>query len=75
MEALLQHSHLMVSSADESYESNEIVRIQSLAAKDLQDQLPALLTRQVVRVVAKEQMRQKLSREAGDVGNILGKYL
>lgn len=69
--ALLQHSHLMVSSADESYESNEIVRIQSLAAKDLQDQLPALLTRQVVRVVAKEQMRQKLSREAGDVGNIL----
>ncbi len=68
---LPQHSNLTVSNAGESYESNELVRIQSLAAKDLQDQLPSLLTRQVVRVVAKEQMRQKLSREAGDVGNIL----
>ncbi len=69
--ALVQHSNLIVSNAGESYESNEIVRIQSLAAKDLQEQLPALLTRQVIRVLAKEQMRQKLSREAGDVGNIL----
>ena len=69
--ALPQHSNLMVSHNGKVYQSNEIVRIQSLAAKDLQDQLPALLTRQVVRVVAKEQMRQKLNREAGDVGNIL----
>ena len=66
-----QHSKAIVKSGGQSYQSNEIVRIQSLAAKDLQEQLPALLTRQVVRVVAKEQMRQKLSREAGDVGNIL----
>ena len=68
---LSKHSKLNVKLAGQSYPSNEIVRIQSLAAKDLQDQLPSLLTRQVVRVVAKEQMRQKLSREAGDVGNIL----
>jgi hypothetical protein len=68
---LPKHSNLAVSYAGETYESGELVRIQSLAAKNLQDQLPALLTRQVVRVVAKEQMRQKLSREAGDVGNIL----
>jgi hypothetical protein len=68
---LAQHSKLTFRTAVQSYQSNEIVRIQSLAAKDLQDQLPALLTRQVVRVVAKEQMRQKLSREGGDVGNIL----
>ena len=68
---LPQHSKAIVKSGGQSYQSNEIVRIQSLAAKDLQEQLPALLTRQVVRVVAKEQMRQKLSREAGDVGNIL----
>jgi len=68
---LAKHSKLNVSYEGQSYQSNEIVRIQSLAAKDLQEQLPALLTRQVVRVVAKEQMRQKLSREAGDVGNIL----
>jgi len=70
-EALAQHHKLTFKSAGQSYQSNEIVRIQSLAAKDLKDQLPALLTRQVVRVVAKEQVRQKLSREAGDVGNIL----
>lgn len=69
--ALPQHNKLSIKNAGETYQANEIVRIQSLAAKDLKDQLPALLTRQVVRVVAKEQMRQKLSREAGDVGNIL----
>ena len=70
-EALPLRSKMVVKSAEKSYSSHEIVRIQSLAAKDLQDQLPSLLTRQVVRVVAKEQIRQKLSREAGDVGNIL----
>ncbi len=68
---LPQYSQSSFKNAGQSYQSNEIVRIQSLAAKDLQEQLPALLTRQIVRVVAKEQMRQKLSREAGDVGNIL----
>jgi len=68
---LPKHNKLIFKNADKIYQSNEILRIQSLAAKDLQDQLPTLLTRQVVRVVAKEQMRQKLSREAGDVGNIL----
>ena len=68
---LPKHSKLNVNQAGQNYPSNEIVRIQSLAAKDLQDQLPSLLTRQVVRVVAKEKMRQKLSREAGDIGNIL----
>lgn len=70
-EVLAQHSKLSIKNAERSYQSSEIVRIQSLAAKDLKDQLPSLLTRQVVRVVAKEQVRQKLSREAGDVGNIL----
>jgi hypothetical protein len=70
-DALPQHNVLTVSNAGKVYESNEIVRIQSLAAKNLQDQLPALLTRQVIRVIAKEKMRQKLSREGGDIGNIL----
>ena len=69
--ALSQHNKLTLQNAGQSYQTNEIVRIQSLAAKDLKDQLPSLLTRQVVRVVAKEQVRQKLSREAGNVGNIL----
>ena len=68
---LPQYSQSTFKSVDKTYQANEIVRIQSLAAKDLQEQLPSLLTRQVVRVIAKEQMRQKLSREAGDVGNIL----
>lgn len=68
---LPQNRDLVIDSAGEAYESSEIVRIQSLAAKALQEQLPSLLTRQVLRVLAKEQVRQKLSREAGDVGNIL----
>jgi hypothetical protein len=54
-----------------NYQSQEIVRLQSLAAKNLQDQLPGLVTRQAVRLIAKEQVRQKMSKSGGDVGNIL----
>jgi len=56
---------------EKSYLSQEIVRLQSLATKDLQDQLPGLVTRQAIRLVAKEQIRQNLKKSGGDVGNIL----
>mgnify|MGYP000113412721 CR=1 FL=1 len=56
---------------DNVYTSDEIVTLQSLASKQLNDQLPSLVTRQALRIVAKEQMRRKLSKEGGDVGNIL----
>ena len=60
-----------ISIDDKSYLSQVIVRLQSLATKDLQDQLPALVRRQVLRLVAKEQIRQKMKKSGGDVGNIL----
>ena len=53
-----------------SYQSEEIVRLQSLAAKQLQDKLPIIVTRQITRLVAKEEIRQQLVRKGGDVGNI-----
>jgi len=54
----------------ENYQAEEIVRIQSLAAKQLKDQLPIIITRQISRVIAKEEIRQTLARKGGDVGNI-----
>ncbi len=68
---LRQYSGLSLSYQDKTYQSTEIVRLQSLAAKQLKDQMPAIVTRQVVRVIAKEEMRQQMSRKGGDVGNIL----
>jgi hypothetical protein len=56
---------------EKSYLSQEIVRLQSLASKDLQEKLPGLVTRQAIRLVAKEQIRHNLSKSGGDVGNIL----
>jgi hypothetical protein len=56
---------------DKNYLSQEIVRLQSLASKDLQEKLPGLVTRQAIRLVAKEQIRHNLSKSGGDVGNIL----
>lgn len=53
-----------------SYQSEEIVRLQSLAAKQLQDQLPIIVTRQITRLIAKEEIRQTLVKKGGDVGNI-----
>ncbi|WP_068379289.1 COG3014 family protein, partial [Paraglaciecola hydrolytica] len=68
---LTNHKPLTAKVADNSYQSQEIVRLQSLATKQLQEQLPALVTRQALRVVAKEQLRSSMSKEGGDVGNIL----
>ncbi|PKG82610.1 hypothetical protein CXF85_14125 [Colwellia sp. 75C3] len=68
---LRQYSGLSLNYQGKTYQSNEIVRLQSLAAKQLQDEMPAIVTRQVVRLVAKEEIRQQMSRKGGDVGNIL----
>jgi len=68
---LRQYSGLTLSYEGNNYQSNEIVRLQSLAAKQLQDEMPVIVTRQVLRLLAKEEMRQQMSRKGGDVGNIL----
>ncbi|ELM3615311.1 hypothetical protein RYR54_000924 [Aeromonas sobria] len=52
-------------------QTSELVRLEALAAKDLQERLPGMLTRQALRLVAKEQMRHTAAKEGGDVGNIL----
>ncbi|MCJ8319714.1 MAG: hypothetical protein MJK12_08770 [Colwellia sp.] len=62
---------LMLTVNEQSYQSQEIIRLQSLAAKHLEDQLPSIVVRQVLRLIAKEEMRQQISRKGGDLGNIL----
>lgn len=62
---------LTVSIDDQQYASEEIVRIQALAARQLQDQLPGMVVRQILRLIAKEEMRRKMAKEGGDLGNIL----
>jgi len=53
------------------YRGAEIVKLQSLASKNLSDKLPAMVARQAVRVIAKEQLRKQMSKNGGDIGNIL----
>ena len=52
------------------YQSEEIIRLQSLAAKNLKDQLPMLVTRQALRLIAKEQVRQEMAKK-NDFANII----
>jgi len=66
-----QYSGLALTYQGKTTQSNEIVRLQSLAAKQLQDQMPRIVTRQIVRVLAKEKLRQSMSKKRGDLGNIL----
>ena len=68
---LRQYSGLSLSYQGKQYQSQEIVRLQSLAAKQLQDEMPVIVTRQIVRVIAKEEIRQQMKRKGGDIGNIL----
>ncbi len=68
----LQHySPVTLTYQGKSFNSEEIVRLQSLASKQLKDQLPVIITRQVARVIAKEEIRKQMSKQGGDVGNIL----
>ena len=65
---------LVLSISDEqnqTFQSQTLVQLQALVAKNLKDSMLSMIGRQVLRVVAKEQVRRKLSREGGDVGNIL----
>ena len=67
---LTTYSPLSLHYQGKNYQSEEIVRLQSLAAKQLKDQLPVIVTRQVVRLLAKEELRQQLARKNGELGNI-----
>ncbi len=67
---LTSYSPLSLQYQGKRYQSQEIVRLQSLAAKQLKDDLPAMVTRQIVRLVAKEELRQQLSRNNGELGNL-----
>lgn len=48
-----------------------LVHLEALAAKTLEEQTPGRVSRQVLRLVAKEKVRAELARSGGDVGNIL----
>lgn len=65
------YAGLSINYQDKQYQSQEVVRLQSLAAKQLKDELPSTVARQVVRVIAKEEIRDRMSRQGGDIGNIL----
>ncbi|NMP33399.1 hypothetical protein HII17_17770 [Thalassotalea sp. M1531] len=52
-------------------QTEAIVKLQSLVAKQLKDNMPAIVARQALRIISKEQLRRKMSKEGGDVGNIL----
>ncbi len=56
---------------DKSWELKPIVRLEALAAKTLEDQSAGRISRQILRLIAKEKMRAELARSGGDVGNIL----
>lgn len=68
---LKHYAPVLLSYQGKHFQSEEIVRLQSLAAYQLKEQMPATITRQVARIIAKEEIRQQLSRKGGDVGNIL----
>ncbi|MEJ2912653.1 COG3014 family protein [Pseudoalteromonas sp. C12FD-1] len=65
-------SHLTgVQVGSQNLQLNPLVHIEALAAKTLEQQIPARVSRQVLRLVAKEKVREELARSTGDVGNII----
>jgi hypothetical protein len=68
---LKNYPAVTINLAEKIYTSQQIVRLQSVASKQLQDQMPSLVTRQALRLIAKEKLRNTMSQKGGDVGNIL----
>ncbi|MGL5813320.1 MAG: COG3014 family protein [Aeromonas sp.] len=62
---------LSVTLGNRHQQTSSLVRLEALAAKDLQERLPGMLTRQALRLLAKEQLRRSAAKEGGDVGNLV----
>lgn len=63
--------HLTISTNGQKLgETAPIIYVQSLAAKALQENLPAMMIRQVLRIVAKKQMADKSGKAFGDLGKL-----
>ncbi|VEG96077.1 TPR domain-containing protein [Aeromonas encheleia] len=62
---------LLVSVGGRQEQTSPLVQLGALAAKDLQERLPGMLTRQALRLLTKEQLRRSAAKEGGDVGNIM----
>ncbi|MDP5133094.1 MAG: hypothetical protein NWQ54_19610 [Paraglaciecola sp.] len=69
--SLAHYPKVSITAQEQRYEAEPIARLQSLASKQLQEQLPAIVTRQALRIIAKEKLRSTMSKEGGDLGNIL----
>lgn len=68
---LTEYSPARVSFQEKSFYAQDLVRLQSLAAKQLKEDMPMIVSRQIARLITKEEIRQQLSRKNGDIGNIL----
>lgn len=64
-------SPISIAHDGQSITSEAIVKLSSLAAKDLKDRMPGIVARQIARLVAKEEFRQSAARNGGDIGNII----
>lgn len=53
----------------QTMDSEVLVDVDAMAARDLTERMPALILRQALRVVAKEQLRRQAAKD--DVGNLL----
>ncbi|MEI4552080.1 hypothetical protein [Pseudoalteromonas spongiae] len=56
---------------EQTLQSETIVKLSALAAKDLKERMPGIVARQITRLIAKEQFRKSAARNGGDVGNII----
>ncbi|MGL5286356.1 MAG: COG3014 family protein, partial [Aeromonas sp.] len=62
---------LTISAGGVHGQASELGNIEALAAYDLKERLPGMVTRQLLRLFAKEQVRQVASQQANDIGNLV----
>ncbi|QDP02958.1 hypothetical protein FNC98_07790 [Thalassotalea sp. PS06] len=64
-------AQVQLSQSENSLVAEPILELLPLAKFQLYDQMPGMVARQVLRIFAKEEIRQEAARSGGDVGNVL----
>lgn len=62
---------LSVTLNNKSLKGSEVAKFNAQAAANLKDNISTLITRQLGRLIAKEQVRRSMAKEGGDVGNVI----
>lgn len=60
---------------DQPVKASELANVNNMAKSSLNEELPVIVVRQALRVVAKNEVRKSAAKNGNDIGNVLATFL